>query len=63
MINHRIDGIISSHGGIHVHGGLLGCNAMWACRGVPMFWKNILSPSLLPLTLLRMDGPIGSGIL
>jgi hypothetical protein len=25
---------------------VLGCNAVWTCRHIPMFWRKILPPSL-----------------
>jgi hypothetical protein len=30
---------------IVVHVGLLGCNFMWNCRLIPVFWRNIPFPS------------------
>jgi hypothetical protein len=37
--------ISGSHGGEDVDVGLLGCDAVWNCRWIPTFRKNIVIPS------------------
>jgi hypothetical protein len=39
--------IWSFHGSEDVYVGLLGCNTVWTCRLIPVFWRSILSPSSL----------------